>query len=115
MTQNQNESFHFMIYDCVSNSANVSFLQLQLGIHDALGNFNNSKKGKILIFDNLNLIIDKYCLKCYQKLSEKRLFTSQYNNVEITRKGRKIRCAKIKPKENENIDKEGEFYKAGAF
>ena len=115
MTQNQNESFNAMIWSRIPKSTYVSFLQLQLGVYDAVANFNISRKAGILIFDKLNMVPGKYCLEGCEKINKKRLFASKYNNLEATKKRRNIRRSKAKTKDDKNNDKEGQFYEAGLF
>ena len=50
-----------------------------------------------------------------RKINEKRLSASKYENLEATKKRRKIRRGKAKTKDDKNNDKEGQSYKAGAF
>ena len=53
LTQNQNESFNAMIWDRVPKSRYVSFSQLELGVYDAVANFNIERKASMLIFEKL--------------------------------------------------------------
>ena len=43
-TQNQNESFNSMIWDRIPKTRYVSLTQLELGVYDAVANFNIVKK-----------------------------------------------------------------------
>ena len=45
-----------------------------------------------------------------QKINEKRLYASKYDNLEATKKRRKIRCGKAKTKDDKNNDKQGQSY-----
>ena len=102
MTQNQNESFNAMIWSRIPKSTYVSFSQLQLGVYDAVANFNIGRKASILIFEKLNMIPGKYCLEGCRKINEKRLSASKYVNLEATKKRKKIRRGRAKTK-NEKI------------
>ena len=115
MTQNQNESFNAMIWSRIPKSNYVSFLQLQLGVYDAVANFNISRKASILIFEKFNMVPGKYCLEGCRKINEKLLFASKYNNLEATKKRRNIRRGRAKTKDEKNKDKEGQSYEAGVF
>ena len=48
-TQNQNESFNSMIWDRIPKMRYVSLTQLELGVYDAVANFNIGKKASVLI------------------------------------------------------------------
>ena len=111
MTQNQNESFNVMIWSCIPKSTYVSFSQLQLGVYDAVANFNIGRKASILIFEKLNMIPGKYCLEGCRKINEKRLFASKYGNLEATKTRRKIRRGKAKNKDDKIMTKKGNLMK----
>ena len=115
MTQNQNESFNAMIWSRIPKSTYVSFSQLQLGVYDAVANFNIGRKASILIFEKLNMIPGKYCLEGCRKINEKRLSASKHGNLEATKKHRKVRHGKTKTKDDKNNDKEGQSDEVGAF
>ena len=115
LTQNQNESFNAMIWDRLPKSRYVSFSQLELGVYDAVANFNIGRKASILTYEKLNMIPGKYSLKGCQSINAKRLFASTYKNRDITKKRRKVRRGKAKGKDDKNEDKEGISYEAGAF
>ena len=70
MTQNQNETFNAMIWSRIPKSTCVSFSQLQLGVYDAVANFNIGRKASILIFKKINMIPGKYFLEGYRKISK---------------------------------------------
>ena len=115
MTQNQNESFNALIWACIPKPTYVLFSQLQLGVYETVSNFNIGRKASILIFEKLNMVPGKCCLKGCRKINEKRLSASKYDNLEATKKRRKIRRGKAKTKDDKNNDKEGQSYEAGAF
>ena len=100
LTQNQNESFNAMIWDRVPKSRYVSFSQLELGVYDAVANFNIGRKASMLIFEKLNMIPGKYSLKGCQVINKKRLFASTYKNHYSTKRRRKIRLGKAKTKDD---------------
>ena len=72
-----------MIWDRVPKSRYVSFSQLELGVYDAVANFNIGRKASMLIFEKLNMIPDNYSLKDCQVINEKRLFASTYKKHDI--------------------------------
>ena len=81
MTQNQNKSFNAMIWSRIPKSTYVWFSQLQLGVYDAVANFNIGRKASIFTFEKLNMILAKYCLEGCRKINEKRLSESKYENL----------------------------------
>ena len=93
----------------------VSFSQLQLGVDDAVANFNIGRKAIILILEKLNMIPGKYCLEGSRKVSQKRLSASKYDNPEAIKESKKIRRRRAKTKDRKNNDKRGQYYEAAAF
>ena len=76
-TQNQNESFNSMICERIPKTRYVSFTQLELGVCDAVANFNIGKKASVLIYEKMNLIAGKFTLQGCDKISRKRLVASK--------------------------------------
>ena len=107
LTQNQNESFNAMIWDRVPKSRYISFSQLQLGVYDAVANFNIGRKASILLYEKLKMIPRKYTLIGCQTINKKRLFSSAYANLETTKKRRKFRRGKTKSKDDKYEQKMG--------
>ena len=114
-TQNQNESFNSMICERIPKTRYVSFTQLELGVCDAVANFNIGKKASVLIYEKMNLIAGKFTLQGCDKISRKRLVASKYTEMDSTKKRRKICRCKAKQKDDKNESKEGQTYKAGSF
>ena len=50
-----------------------------------------------------------------RKINEKQLSTSKCDNIEATKKHRKIRRGKAKTTDDKNNEKEGQSYEAGVF
>ena len=115
LTQNQNESFNAMIWDRLPKTRYVSSSLLDLGVYDAVANFNVGRKASILVYEKLNMIPGKYTLRGCQNLNSKRLFASHNDNLESTKKRRKIRRGKAKGKDDKDEEKDGKSYEAGAF
>lgn len=114
LTQNQNESFN-AIWDRVPKSRYVSFSQLELGVYDAVANFNIGRKASISTYEKLNMAPGIYSLNGCKTINRKRLFASTYKNCESTIKRRKIRRGKTKRKDDKNEEKDGKSYEPGAF
>ena len=114
-TQNQNESFNSMIWDRIPKTRYVSLTELELGVYDAVANFNIGKKASVLIYEKINLIPGKFTLQVCDKISRKRLLTSKYKEIDSTKTRRKIGRGKAKQRDDKSESKEGQTYKAGAF
>ena len=93
----------------------IQYTQLELGVYDAVANFNIDRKASILIFEKFNKIPGKYCLEGCRKINEKWLSIWKHDKLEATKKCRKIRRGKAKIKDDKNNDKEGQSYEAGVF
>ena len=93
----------------------MSLTQLELGVYDAVANFNIGKKASVLIYEKMNLIPGKFTLQDCDKINCKRLLASKYKEMDSTKKRRKICRGKAKQKDDKNESKEGQTYKAGAF
>ena len=85
-----------MIWACIPKSTYVSFSQLQMGVFDVVAIFNIGRKADNFTFEKLNMIQSKNCLEGCRKINEKRLSTSKCDNMEATKKHRKIRRGKAK-------------------
>ena len=81
-TQNQNESFHLMIWDGIPKMRYLSLTQLELGVFDAVPNFTIGKKASVLIYEKLNLIPGKFTLQGCDKINCKRLFGLKYKEMK---------------------------------
>ena len=64
----------------------VSLTQLELGVHDAVANFNIGRKASVLIYEKLNLIPGKFIMQGCDKINSKRLLASKYKEVYSTKK-----------------------------
>ena len=71
-TQNQTECFNSMIWDLIPNTRYVSLTQLELGVYDAVANFNIGKKAYVLIYEKMNLILGKFALQGCDKINHRR-------------------------------------------
>ena len=93
-TQNQNESFNVMIWDRIPKTRYVSLTQLELGVYDAVTNFNIGKKASVLIYEKLNLIPGTFTLQGCDTINRKRLFTSKYKEMDSRKKRKKYAVVK---------------------
>ena len=104
-----------MIWDRIPETRYVVLTQVELGVYDAVANFNIVKKVSVLIYEKMNLIPGKFTLQGCDKISRKKLFAPKYKEIDSTQKRRKIRRCKAKQKDDKNKTKEGQTYMAGAF
>lgn len=104
-----------MIWDRIPKTRYVSLSQLELGVYDAVSNFNIGRKATVLVFEKLRMIPGEYTLQGCRTINRRRLFASVYKNIELTRKRRKVRRGKLKQKDDKNEAAEGKTYEAGAF
>ena len=114
-TQNRNESFNAMIWERIPKSTYVSLTQLQLGVYDAVANFNIGRKASVLIYEKLGMIPGTYTLKGCSNLNKKRLFNAKYKANEHNKKRRKKLRAKKMGKMDKDLETEGVLYEAGGF
>ena len=97
-TQNQNESFNAMIWDSVPKTRYVARLQLELGVYDAVANFNVGHKASVLIYEQLNIIPGRYTTLGLHIINKKRLYISKYDASSPTKKRHKMRRGIAKQK-----------------
>ena len=89
-TQNQNESFNSMIWDRIPKTRYVSLTLLELGVYDAVANFNIGKKASVLIYEKMNLILPgTFTLQGCNKIDRKRLLALKYKEMDSTKKTKK--------------------------
>ena len=72
----------------ISKAKYVSLTQLELGVYDAVANFNIGKKASVLIYERLNLIPGKFIMQGCDKINSKRLLASKYKEVYSTKKAK---------------------------
>ena len=81
-TQNQNESFNGMRWQRLSKTKYVSLTQLELGVYDAVSNFNIGRKASVLLFEKLNMIPGIYTLQGCSTMNKKRLIFAESDNIK---------------------------------
>ena len=62
-TQNANESFNGTIWERIPKRKYVSPSSLEVGVSDAVDNFNIGMKWSILTYEKLNIILGAFTLK----------------------------------------------------
>ena len=114
-TQNANESFNSVVWKRVPKSTFVTLPTFKLGVLDAVAHFNIGTKASVLIYEKLGMIPGKYMTKGCDIRNRKRLFNASNKEQESTKKRRKLLRGQSKNKSDQNKEKEGSLYKAGAF
>ena len=69
-----------------SETPYLSFSQLQLGVFDALTNFNIGCRASTLIYECMNIIFGKYNLLGCTRINKARLWASKYDSFEPTKR-----------------------------
>ena len=114
-TQNANESFNGTIWDRMPKDTYVSLSNLELGVYDAVANFNIGFKATVLVYEKLVLIPGKYTLNGCKHLNAKRLKFSQYRSNAGNKTRRQMLRAKKLRKTDKLKESEGKIYEAGGF
>ena len=91
----------------------MSLTQLELGVYDAVANFNIGKKASVLIYEKMNLLPGKFTLQGCDKISRKKLFASKYKEIDSTQKRRKIRRGKAKQEDENAFSQNAIFWHTG--
>ena len=114
-TQNQNESFHRVIWDRVPKSTYVGRDIFETGIYDAVSHFNDGARATISVLQQLGLEPGHYSQKICNELDASRIYSSEYREKESSKLRRKKLRGKRKAKGDKYQEKEGETYGAGQF
>ena len=72
-TQNHNECLNGMIWERLPKTRFCSLVQLELGVYDAIANFNIGRKASVLIYEKLGVCPGKNMLCGSKRLNRKRL------------------------------------------
>ena len=114
-TQNQNESFNRMIWDRVPKSRYVGKDTFDLGVHDAVANFNMGAAASIEILKVLNITPGIFTEKNCNDIDNSRIYSGEYKEKDSSKLSRKKLRSKRKSKDDKDKDKEGITYGAGQF
>ena len=110
-TQNQNESFNGMVWQCLPETRYVLLTQLELGVYDDVSNFNIGRKASVLLFEKLNMIPGIYILQGCSTMNKMRLIFAE---SECIKKATKSYAWMQKTKEDADNDQEGNLYNPGS-
>ena len=115
LTQNQNESFNGTVWNRVPKETYVGLRQFEIGIYDAISNFNMGNVSIVNTFKNLEMHPGYYtkqgCMDANMTRinnANRQLTTERKSRRKIIRGLKKLKSVKTKAKE-------GKTYKAGEF
>ena len=114
-TQKANECFNGMIWQRIPKIYYVGLEKLQLGVYDAIANFDNGKKACVDILEHLHLKPGYYTRQMCLSENKKRISLSIYKASDICKKRRKILRAKRRHVQDVHIEKEGTSSEAGGY
>ena len=113
-TQNQNECLNGMIWERVPKGTFVGSDVLQLGMYDAVANFNIGCRASIKTLDKLGISPGQYCqVECHQR-DNLRVNKANYKEQDGIKKRRKLLRGRKKKKSDKAKEKEGVTYAAGS-
>ena len=104
-----------MIWNRIPKTKYCSHAQLELGVYDAIANFNIGFKSSVLIYEELGICPGNFMLKGCHRHNQKRLYHAEYKASTPVKKRRKILRARRKGGEDKNDEQEGKVYGAGSF
>jgi hypothetical protein len=114
-TQNANESFNGMIWDRIPKQTFVSLTQLEIGVYDAVANFNIGAKASIDILKQLDMEPGFHMIAGCKASNDERLRKAEIRMNPDKKLRRQILRAKKLKKNEKIIEKEGDLYVPGGF
>ena len=115
LTQNANESFNAMIWERVPKTKYVGYTQLEIGVYDAVANFNDGRSASLSILKQIGLVPGIHCEVACSNINKKRIQNSLMKTTDVSKTRRKVIRGRKKQKDDKNIEKEGKTYEAGGF
>ena len=113
-TRNANESVNEMIWERLPKIRYCGLSKLEMGVFDAIANFNFGSKASMDIFKYLNIVPGAlYGNNVYSTFNTKRLSLSSYKGLGTSKKRRKVLRAQKKRGDDIHIKKESPNYKYG--
>ena len=114
-TQNANESFNGMIWNCVLKATHVGLDFISVGVYDSIAHFNIGEKAALDIIEQPK-IAPGYCMtKCCRSVNKRRKRSSIYRMSEPQKKGRKVLRHSRKKQQDKNNETEGTSYEKLSF
>ena len=114
-TQNQNESFNAMIWKRVPKSMYVGMTQFQLGLYDAVANFNIGNSASIKVLEKLGLDSGYHTVIGCKELNVQRIKNAGRKESEKAKTRRRYLRGLQKSRGDKNKQKEKTTYSAGGF
>jgi len=114
-TQNQNESFNGCVWRRLPKTQYVGLVQFQLGVYDAVANFNIGEQATLDIYKALGMEPGFFTRKGCSMTNRCRLKVASYKSLKSTKKQRKIIRGLKKRKGDKEKDQEGSTYAPGSF
>ena len=79
LTQNANESFNAMIWERLPKTKYVGYTQLEIGVYDAVVNFNDGRSASLSILKQIGLVPGIHCEVACSNINKKRIYTELPN------------------------------------
>ena len=95
-TQNANESLNGMFWERLPKIRYCGLSKLEMGVFDAVANFNYGSKASMDIFKYLNIVPGAYMETMCIALNTKRISLSSYKGLGTSKKRRKVLPAQKK-------------------
>ena len=112
--QNANESFNRMIFDRIPQQTFVSLTQLEIGVYDAVANFNIGAKASIDILKILDVEPSFHTIAGCKASNNERIRKVEIRMNPDKKLRRQILLGK-KLKKNDKIIEKGDLYVPGGF
>ena len=112
-TQNANESLNGIIWERLPKIRYCGLSKLEVGVFDAVANFNYGSKASMDIFKYLNIVPGAYMETMCIALNTKRISLSSYEGLGTNKKRRKVLRVQKKRGDDIYIEKEGPSYEYG--
>ena len=114
-TQNQNEAFNGMVWNRIPKSTYVGADQFNLGVYDAVANFNIGRKASLKVLEKLGCKDGKYTVNGCRNSNEKRLKNADIKQrKEVVNRRRQLRGQHRKREDKDQV-REGYTYGPGHF
>ena len=114
-TQNQNESFNRTICDRVPNTGYAGKETFELGVYDAVANFNMGGSASLQVLIKCGIEPGKFSEKRCSEVDQSRLYASEYRVKDSSKLTRKKLGGKKKSKNDKEQEIEGATYGPGEF
>ena len=114
-TQNQNESFHGVLWDRVPKAAYVGKDIFEIGVFDAVIHFNEGYSGILEVFREIGLSPGCFTQKWWKQMDISRLRSAEYKEKDGSKLARRKLRSKRKSRDETVKESEGDSYGAGEF